>query len=200
MTARTAFSQIEAAVGGLSQARQDLPAWRPEAAEAEALPHGFRVARDEDLAEAHAFSEAIMGMPLTPLSVLWGAHEHTTATAWIYATDGRITGVIMTLPLTPEGEADLLEGRFTPASPQPHQLCTPGDPFPAIYFWLFAGGDGRSRRAILRASLAWRNGAYASVRGYARAASPAGKEALKGLGFAPIKSLLSDLFFIAERS
>lgn len=174
--------------------------WHPDAAAAEALPFGFRVARDEDLAPAHAACEEIMGMPLTPLSVLWAAHEHTAAAAWIRGEGDRISGIILTLPLTPEGEADLLEGRFMPASPQPNQLCAPGDAFPAIYFWLFAGGDGQSRRAILRTCLAWRNGVYAGVRGYARAASPAGREALGGLGFTPLKSTLPDLFSIAERS
>jgi hypothetical protein len=175
-------------------------AWQPETAEAEALRHGFRVATEADLPAAHALSEMIMGTRLTPLSVLWAAHEQTTAAAWVHEDDGHITGVILTLPLTPKGEADLLNGDFRPAAPKPHQLCAPGDPFPAIYFWLFAGGDGRSRRAILRTSLAWRNGAYAGVRGYARAASPAGRAALEGLGFTTRKSTLSDLFFIAERS
>lgn len=174
--------------------------WQPEAAAAEAVPYGFRVARDEDLASAHSACEEIMGMPLTPLSVLWAAHEHTSAAAWIRSGEAGISGVILTLPLTPEGEADLLDGRFIPSSPQPHQLCAPGDAFPAIYFWLFAGGDGQSRRAILRTCLAWRNGVYAGVRGYARAASQAGREALGGLGFTPMKSTLPDLFFIAERS
>jgi hypothetical protein len=199
MTVRTAVSQTSLAFRGGEQG-DPAPTWQPETAEAEALPYGFRIARDEDLAPAHAASEEIMGMPLTPLSVLWGAHEHTSATAWIREDAGKLSGVILTLPLTPEGESDLLEGRFIPSSPQPHQLCQPGDAFPAIYFWLFAGGDGPSRRAILRTCLAWRNGAYAGVRGYARAASPAGKEALRGLGFTPKKSTLSDLFFIAERS
>lgn len=175
-------------------------AWRPEAAEAEAGRHGFRVAAPGELAPAHALSEAVMGRRLTPLSVLEAAHAHTTATAWIHEDEGRVTGVIMTLPLTPAGERDLLEGDFLPSAPRFDQLCRPGDPFPAIYFWLFAGGDGRSRRAILRTSLAWRNGAYAGVRGYARAASPAGRAALEGLGFTSRKSTLSDLFFIAERS
>jgi hypothetical protein len=183
-----------------SREHEGVNVWKPEAAEAEALRFGFRIARDEDLAPAHALSEEVMGMPLTPLSVLWAAHEHTTAAAWVSEEDGRITGAILTLPLTPEGENDLLEGRFLPGSPQPYQLCAPGDAFPAIYFWLFAGGDGRARRGILRTCLAWRDGAYARVRGYARGASPAGKSALKGLGFTPIQSALPDLFFIAERT
>lgn len=199
MSVRTAISQTRLAYGRAPALPEQL-VWNPEAAEAEALRHGFRVATDEDLPAAHALSESIMGMRLTPLSVLWAAHEHTTAAAWIHEDAGHVTGVILTLPLTPEGEMDLLEGNFTPSVPQPHQLCAPGDPFPAIYFWLFAGGDGRSRRAILRTSLAWRNGAYAGVRGYARAASPAGRAALEGLGFTSRKSTLSDLFFIAERS
>lgn len=174
--------------------------WVSETAEAESIPFGFRIARDSDLASAHALAEEVMGMPLTALSVLWAAHEYTTASAWVFEDGGRITGTILLLPLTPDGESDVLEGRFVPSSPQPHQLCAPGDPFPAIYFWLFAGGDGRARRGILRTCLAWRDGAYAGVRGYARAASPSGKSALKGLGFTPIQSALPDLFHIAERS
>ncbi len=199
MNVRTAISQTRLAYQRAPASPAQL-AWRPEAAEAEALRHGFRLADAHDLAAAHALSETVMGMRLTPLSILQAAHEHTTAAAWVHEDEGHVTGVILTLPLTPEGERDLLEGSFAPSAPRLHQLCAPGDPFPAIYFWLFAGGDGRSRRAILRTSLAWRNGAYAGVRGYARAASPAGRAALEGLGFTSRKSTLSDLFFIAERS
>ena len=123
-----------------------------------------------------------MGMPLTPLSVLWAAHEHTTPPPGSAAMKRAITGMIFTLPLTPEGEADLLEGRFTPSSPQPHQLCAPGDAFPAIYFWLFAGGDGRSRRAILRTSLAWRNGALCGRAGICACGEPGGPGGTGGPG------------------
>lgn len=200
MTARMAIGQGTLARQERLLAPSGQPVWRPEAAEAEALMFGFRIAESQELAAAHALSEMVMGMPLTPLSVLSAAHAHTTAAAWIHEDEGQVTGVILTLPLTPEGEADLLDNRFVPSAPQAHQLCRPGDPFPAIYFWLFAGGDGRSRRAILRTCLTWRDGAYAAVRGYARAASPAGRLALGGLGFTSLKSTLSDLFFIAERS
>ncbi len=200
MGARTAANRTERAFREREATIAPVELWRPDAAAVEAKPYGFRIAGDEDLAATHAACEDIMGMRLTPLSVLWAAHEHTAGAAWVREENSLITGIILTLPLTAYGEADLLEGRFTPGSPQPHQLCAPGDAFPAIYFWLFAGGDGRSRRAILRTSLAWRNGVYANVRGYARAASPAGREALLGLGFTPKQSTLSDLFFIAERS
>lgn len=200
MDARSAINVNAFAVGEASAGWSSAAEWHPVAAEIEAKPHGFRIARRDELAAVHAASEAIMGMTLTPLAVLKAAHEHTGAAAWIKEEAGKVVGVILTLPLTPQGEEDLLEGAFMPSAPQFHQLSRPGDAFPAIYFWLFAGGDGRSRRAILRTSLAWRNGVYAKVRGYARAASPAGREALGGLGFTPMQSTLSDLFSIAERS
>ncbi len=123
---------------------------------------------------ARCFQKKSWGCRLTPLSVLLGGartHEQPPhgSTAAKRACHRRYP-----YPAADAGraKADLLDGRFNPSAPQPHQLCAPGDAFPAIYFWLFAGGDGRSRRAILRTCLAWRNGAYAGVRGYARAASP----------------------------
>ena len=111
-----------------------------------------------------------------------------------------LTGTILLLPLTPPGEADLLAGAFAPRSPQPFQLCAPGDSLSAIYFWLFAGGDGQACRRILRTCLVWRDGAYTGVRGYARGATLAGCNTMQGLGFEPLPSALPDLYFIRERT
>jgi hypothetical protein len=184
--------------------------WKPGLALEEAGPFGFRIAQPAELAPAHAASEAIMGMPLAPVSAIAAAHARTAGTGWVHMSrpaDGagagsgpEITGIILLLPLSEAGEADLREGRFQPRAPEPHQLCAPGDHFPAIYFWLFAGKDGRARRNIIRTCLAWRNGAYSHVRGYARAASVEGFRTMAALGFEAMPSTLSHLFFIDKRA
>lgn len=180
--------------------------WNPSLALEEAAPFGFRIAHQAELAPAHAASEAIMGMTLAPVEAIAAAHARTSGTGWIHLARGAdetasdITGIILLLPLSASGEADLREGRFQPRAPEPHQLCAPGEPFPAIYFWLFAGKDGRTRRNIIRTCLAWRNGAYANVRGYARAASVDGFRTMAALGFEPMQSTLSHLFFIDKRA
>jgi hypothetical protein len=180
--------------------------WNPGLAHEEAAPFGFRIARQAELGPAHAASEAIMNMTLAPVSAIAAAHTRTGGTGWVHMDqqpDGAktdITGVILLLPLSEAGEADLREGRFQPRAPEAHQLCAPGDHFPAIYFWLFAGKDGRARRNIIRTCLAWRNGAYSHVRGYARAASVDGFRTMAALGFEPMPSALSHLFFIDKRA
>ena len=180
--------------------------WRPGLALKEAAPFGFRIAHQAELTPAHAASEAIMGMTLAPASAIAAAHAQTGGTGWIHLArqaDGSlsdITGVILLLPLSEAGESDLCEGRFQPRAPEAHQLCAPGEAFPAIYFWLFAGKDGPTRRNIIRTCLAWRNGAYAHVRGYARAASVDGLRTMAALGFEPMPSVLSHLFFIDKRA
>lgn len=180
--------------------------WNPGLALEEAAPFGFRIAQQAELAPAHAASEAIMGMTLAPVSAIAAAHSRTGGTGWVHmgqqaeGSASDITGIILLLPLSEAGEADLREGRFQPRAPEPHQLCAPGETFPAIYFWLFAGKDGRTRRNIIRTCLAWRNGAYTHVRGYARAASVDGFRTMAALGFEPMPSALSHLFFIDKRA
>ncbi|MBI1360177.1 MAG: hypothetical protein GC155_07825 [Alphaproteobacteria bacterium] len=148
-------------------------------------------------------------MRLAPAFEIAAAHEKTGGTGWVHLTDPHqtraptasdISGVILLLPLSEEGERDLQQGRFQPRAPRANQLCAPGDTFPAIYFWLFAGRDGRARRNIIRTCLAWRNGIYAHVRGYARGASVEGCRTMAALGFEPMPSALSHLFFIDRRS
>lgn len=190
----------------LRQVRPAHQGWNPALALKEAGSFGFRIAHEAELAPAHAAAEAIMGMTLAPVRAIAAAHAQTGGTGWIHHTasqDGSapdINGVILLLPLSEAGEADIRAGRFQPRAPEPHQLCAPGDDFPAIYFWLFAGRDGRARRDIIRTCLAWRNGAYAHVRGYARAASIDGFRTMAALGFESMPSSLSHLFFIDRRA
>jgi hypothetical protein len=147
-----------------------------------------------------------MNMTLAPVSAIAAAHARTGGTGWVHmdqpaeGAKAEITGIILLLPLSEAGEADLREGRFQPRAPEARQLCAPGDHFPAIYFWLFAGKDGRARRNIIRTCLAWRNGAYSHVRGYARAASVDGFRTMAALGFEAMPSALSHLFFIDKRA
>ncbi len=183
--------------------------WNPALALAEAAPFGYRLIRPGELPHAHAAAEEIMGMQLAPVSEIAAAHAQTGGTGWVHLTNPHqthapsapeISGVILLLPLSLDGERDLREGRFHPRAPEARQLCAPGDPFPAIYFWLLAGRDGRARRNIIRTCLAWRNGIYANVRGYARGASVEGCRTMAALGFEPMPSVLSHLFFIDKRS
>jgi hypothetical protein len=206
-TPRAGRSRIGAPVTSLLRpVKPSNPGWNPSLAMEEASPFGFRIAQPAELAPAHAASEAIMGMPLAPVSAIAAAHSRTAGTGWVHISqpsDGStpdITGIILLLPLSEAGETDLREGRFQPRAPEPHQLCAPGDQFPAIYFWLFAGKDGRTRRNIIRTCLAWRNGSYSHVRGYARAASVDGFRTMAALGFEAMPSTLSHLFFIDKRA
>lgn len=67
---------------------------------------------------------------------------------------GGITGVLVNLPLTAEGEIAILLGRFSAHAPDPEHLCAPGDPVSAMYIWFTGGSDLRGKTAVMRTAFA----------------------------------------------
>lgn len=163
--------------------------WDPDMFARDAASLGVRPARAEEVAPARALGVRETGCELAPLWSMLRAHWRCQPAIWVHrsATEagaaGPINGVLMSLPLTKHGEQALLVDRFTFAAPDPAHICRPGDAISAMYMWLFAGSDGAGRRAVLRTALAWRDGAYADLRAYARAATAKGAAALAGLRF-----------------
>jgi hypothetical protein len=168
----------------------------------------------EQIPEAHAAAESIMGMKLAPVSAFANTHERTGGTVYVLrerpkaaagatAADAEpgsdISAVVLLLPLSPRGEEDMRSGEFNTYDPQPNQMCAPGDPFPAMYVWLYAGRGMRARLNVLRACVAWRDGEYTQVKCYGRGASPEGAHAMEHLGFHRLGFGVPDLFFIDKR-
>lgn len=140
-------------------------------------------------------------MRLAPLSALAASHKRTEASAWVYKcpTTGDLSGVLLNLPLTAEGEIALVLGKFNTADPDPEHLCAPGDPVSAMYIW-FTGGRGlRARNAVMRTAFAWRDGVYGGLRAYSRAATSGGARGLTSLQFAPLAQRDLGLMFCDKR-
>lgn len=176
--------------------------WAIDAVCLEAASCGFRPAAMAELPAAHAFCERIMGMRLAPLWALASAHAHTTGSAWVHSDPGGLsggadpTGVFLFLPLNWEGEAALRIGRFNYAAPRIDHLCAPGDETAAIYFWFCGGCDRTARRAVMRTTQAWLDGAFAGLRIYGRAASEDGARGFDSFGFKRLAPERADLFIL----
>jgi len=175
--------------------------WHPRHFRDEAAPFGVHLAAPAELAAAHQLAEALVGARLAPLSALAASHARTGASAWLYTCQrtGDVSGVLLTLPLTAEGEIALILGKFNAADPDPEHLCAPGDPVSAMYIW-FTGGRGLSARsAVMRTALAWRDGVYGDLRAYSRAATSGGARGLTTLRFEPLEPHGPGLMFCDKR-
>ncbi len=179
--------------------------WDPQHFIDEAAPQGVRVAREEDIPVAHRLAEELIGMKLASLSASVAAHIQTEASVWVF--DGRpppeghggITGVLVNLPLTAEGEIAMLLGQFSAHAPDPDHLCAPGDPVSAMYIWFTGGSDLRGKTAVMRTAFAWRDGAYGRLRAYSRAATGGGARGLTSLRFEPLELSHSGMMFCDKR-
>jgi len=180
-------------------------AWDPEPYLAAAEPNGFRIADKEELPTAHQVAESIMGMRLAPVAAVASAHAKTKATVWVHdrvigeGNASGLSGIILLLPLSWDGEAALRTGCFNFSAPQARQLCAPDDEIASLYLWLCAGGDRVSRRAIMRTAQAWFDGPSSTLRVYGRAASEEGLRAFANFGFQRLSPIRSDVFFLDRR-
>ena len=172
--------------------------WYPEDIAGDARPHGFTVADSSSLPDAHAFCEALMQMRLAPLWALASAHMHSNGAAWVHREHRTMTGVFLFLPLSWNGEASLRTGRFSYAAPRLDDLCAPGEEISAVYLWFAGGTTSDARRAIMRTTAAWVDGAMSGLRIYGRAASEAGARGLAKFGFQRLAPDRSDLFILSD--
>lgn len=173
--------------------------WDPRHFREEAAQYGVRVATQHQLAALHQLAEELVGMRLAPLASLAAAHAHTRASAWVYDAADGVSGLILNLPLTAEGEIALILGRFNSSDPELEHLCAPGEPVSAMYIW-FTGGRGlRARTAVMRTAFAWRDGFYGGLRAYSRAATTGGARGLASLAFAPLEQRDLGLLFCDKR-
>lgn len=179
--------------------------WNPAVFQAEAAPHGFRIASTQELAATHELAERIMAMRLAPLQEIAAAHARTQATAWVCDAisgeggDTDISGVILLLPLTWDGEAALRSGRFNFAAPQADFVCAPGNEMASLYLWLCAGSDRGARRSIMQTAQAWFDRPCSGLRVYGRAASNEGLRAFASFGFRRLTAARSDIFILDRR-
>ena len=107
---------------------------------------------------------------------------------------GEITGVILLLPLSSAGEQAMRDGSFDTHIPKLEHVCRPGDYFPGMYVWLYAGRGMKARLNVMRCCITWRDGFYQNVRGYGRGATPEGANAMLHLGFHSVPFGVPDLF------
>lgn len=137
-------------------------------------------------------------MTLAPAGALAAAHSQTGASVWVYGQPD-VTGVLLNLPLTAEGEIALILDELDRSHPDPDHICAPGEPVSAMYIWFTGGLDLRSQAAVMRVAFAWRDGFYANLRAYSRAVSKGGERGLTSLRFAPLEKRPAGLMYCPKR-
>lgn len=199
-----------------------VPVWNPPITTGEAAQFGFRATASHELEAMHAAAERIMGKSLAPIEAVRAVEAHSGGTCHIHieqaakknavnsgisseapqdgdgptpaALGGEITGVILLLPLSSAGEQAMRDGSFDTHIPKLEHVCRPGDYFPGMYVWLYAGKGMKARLNVMRCCITWRDGFYQNVRGYGRGATPEGANAMLHLGFHSVPYGVPDLF------
>jgi hypothetical protein len=194
-----------------------VPIWNPSITTAEAAAFGFRATASHEMEAMHAAAERIMGAHLAPVDAVRAVEEHSGGTCHIHIEQaarknavnqadqdgdgptpavlgGEITGIILLLPLSAAGEQAMRDGSFDTHIPKLQHVCRPGDYFPGMYVWLYAGKGMRARLNVMRCCITWRDGFYQNVRGYGRGATPEGANAMLHLGFHTVPFGVPNLF------
>lgn len=137
---------------------------------------GLEVASAEDIVEAHALVERLVGPPLAGPGVMRAIHDRTQASVFVIREDGRITGVLGELPLVEAGLKALEAGAFNGAAPDLDHIACPGDAVAAYYCWGFAAETRRASAVGVKGVIAARDDVYRDLPFFARAAKPAGSD------------------------
>jgi hypothetical protein len=137
---------------------------------------GLEVATPDDIVEAHALVERLVGPPLAGPSVMRAIHDRTQASVFVIREDGRITGVLGELALVEAGLRALETGTFNGVDPDLEHIARPGDPVSAWYCWGFAAETRRAAAIGVKATIVSRNDVYRDLPLFARAVKPAGAD------------------------
>jgi len=154
---------------------------------------GFRLAQHEEVAPALETAESLLQSKLTPRHIVERIHRHTMATVWVLGSP-RITGFLLTIPLSAQGERAMRDGSFRPSNPSLAHACAPGDPCFGYYCWVYGGETRDDRRSVMTACAILRVELVPSLPIFARGATEDGIRSMASLGLTPIQNAIPDLY------
>ena len=157
-----------------------------------AADFGFRLATFQEMNAAMEMAEGLVDVELASASAILEMDRITGMTAWV--TGDPVDGVFLPIPLSEAGEAALLNGTYSVATPNPAHLAPQGQHTAAFYTGFYAGSTKEARRKIMMAAATFRMEMFGSVPSYARAATADGKRSMISLGFKPVEGGLPDLY------
>jgi hypothetical protein len=133
---------------------------------------GLELAQPQDIAEAHALVERLVGPPLASADVMRRIQDRTKASIFVVRQEGRITGVVGELALTPEGMQALTSGAFNGIDPDLAHVAAPGQAVAAFYCWGIAADTRKAAATTIRGVVTAREAVYADLPFFTRAAPP----------------------------
>lgn len=154
---------------------------------------GFRLAQPKEVVPALETAESLLQSKLTPRHIVERIHRHTRATVWVLGSP-RITGFLLTIPLTSLGEKAMRDGSFQPSNPSPAHACTPGEPCFGYYCWVYGGETRDDRRSVMTACAILRVELIPNLPIFARGATDDGIRSMASLGLTPIHNAIPDLY------
>jgi len=154
---------------------------------------GFRLAESREVAETLQLAERLLGFELTPEPIVRAAHEFSGGAVWVLGK-APITGFILSLGLTREGEAAMRNGTFKPTNPDYAHIARDGDDLYGTYCWVYGGEHHEDRKAVMGASATLRLEMVPMLPVFARGATADGVRSAYSLGMVPFHDSLPDLF------
>ena len=160
---------------------------------------GLQSAALNELHEARAVAERLIGPSIVSLPALERVHRQTRGGAVFVHRSGRdLAGVLAFLPLSRDGLDAIQSDRLDARAPAPGHVAKYGDEPEAVYLWGGAGSTRQSSAVLIRGAVAVRDDVYPLTPFYSRAATPDGARLLTGrLGYRPLAS--ANLFWSPPR-
>lgn len=149
---------------------------------------GFAPAVADDLPPARVIAAKLMAHQVASEATLLSIMSLQPASTLIFRDGGEVAGMVSTLLLRPEAEADLKAGAFDGLTPSEALLAGSGDPVAFYYLWGLAGDTKTASGAAMELSRQLRYEALADLTCYAVAATPIGRHVgITRLGMAPVR-------------
>ncbi|MCR9270609.1 MAG: hypothetical protein ACX94B_07885 [Henriciella sp.] len=144
---------------------------------------GWRTANAQEIPQMLALGERLVDGQLISPETLTRLHGLTGLTAWVFGDP--IEGLVISVPLSPEGLDAVQENRFVAMSPDNAFVAAAGEPCAACYIGIYAGETKAARKAVMSGAGVIRMAVFAQVPCFARAATEDGARSMESLGWKP---------------
>ncbi len=144
---------------------------------------GWRTANDQEIPQMLALGERLVGDQLISPETLRRLHGLTGLTAWVFGDP--IEGLVISVPLSPEGLDAVQANKFVAMSPDNAFIAAAGTPCAGCYIGIYAGETKDARKAVMSGAGVIRMAVFAQVPCFARAATDDGARSMESLGWQP---------------
>ncbi len=174
--------------------------WRPGDVIHCLASHGLEPATPADLPAGRALAAELINSEVATSETFAATHAKTGASVFVFRQGIQITGTLGLVPVGPDGLRMICNHSFNPRDPALSLICSPGDPFAALYGWGFAASTRKAAATVVLASMQLRDTVFAGIPCFTRAATPAGARIiLTKMGYRPFPGSLTGLLISPPR-